>query len=169
MIMELFIKIYKSAAAEKLLILCAIAIVVDTIFGLLRAIKERKFNSNFGINGAIRKGGMLISIMSFVIVDYILKINFIGFLPETMRQGMQQYLGFSFIGVTDFFCILYLTYEVSSILKNMSLCGLPVKNLWLNIQKFLAKYTDELPVVDEVMQELIGEEQEEMEQEQEEV
>lgn len=144
--MDLIVEIYKSVAAEKLIILCAIAIVVDTVFGLLRAVKEKKFNSNFGINGAIRKGGMLISIMSFVIVDYILKFNFIGFLPQSLREGMQQYLGFSYIGLTDFFCILYLAYEISSILKNMTLCGLPVKCVWQRVHDVLIKYTDELPV-----------------------
>ena len=146
--MDLIVEIYKSVAAEKLIILCAIAIVVDTVFGLLRAVKEKKFNSNFGINGAIRKGGMLISIMSFVIVDYILKFNFIGFLPQSLREGMQQYLGFSYIGLTDFFCILYLAYEISSILKNMTLCGLPVKCVWQRVHGVLIKYTDELPVED---------------------
>ena len=146
--MDLIVEIYKSVAAEKLIILCAIAIVVDTVFGLLRAVKEKKFNSNFGINGAIRKGGMLISIMSFVIVDYILKFNFIGFLPQSLREGMQQYLGFSYIGLTDFFCILYLAYEISSILKNMTLCGLPVKCVWHRVHSVLTKYTDELPVED---------------------
>lgn len=32
-----------------------IAVMLDTVLGLLRAIKEKKFNSCFGIDGAIRK------------------------------------------------------------------------------------------------------------------
>lgn len=46
----------------KALVIC---IVLDTIFGILRAIKERKLNSNIGIDGTIRKAGMMISILFF--------------------------------------------------------------------------------------------------------
>ena len=58
--MERLIVIYAEAEGNTFLQLVLIAVVLDTIFGVLRAIKERKFNSNFGINGAIRKVGMLV-------------------------------------------------------------------------------------------------------------
>lgn len=35
--------------------------------------------------------------------------------------------------------------EIVSILKNMSLCGLPVKKVWRTVKKALSKYTNELP------------------------
>lgn len=113
---------YAEAAHDKLLQLVIIAIITDTIFGILRAIKDRNFNSCFGINGAIRKCAMILSIILLVIVDYITQFNLIGFLPEEVRQ----FFGES-IGIAGFFEILFLTYEVVSILKNMVLCGLPVK------------------------------------------
>lgn len=53
--MEKLISIYAEAAGNTFLQLVLIAVVIDTVFGVLRAIKERRFNSNFGINGAIRK------------------------------------------------------------------------------------------------------------------
>lgn len=139
-----FKTIYIAAAHNKLIQLVIIAVVVDTIFGVLRAVKEHKFNSCFGINGAIRKCGMIISIMLLVIVDYITGFNMIGFLPDEVRR----YVGES-IGISGFFAILYIAYEVVSILKNMALCGLPVKKLWLYVKTFLSKYTDELPDDDE--------------------
>ena len=37
----------------------AIVIFLDTFLGVLRAIKQRKFNSCFGIDGGIRKVAML--------------------------------------------------------------------------------------------------------------
>ena len=136
-----------AATHNKLIQLVIIAVVVDTIFGVLRAVKEHKFNSCFGINGAIRKCGMIISIMLLVIVDYITGFNMIGFLPDEVRR----YVGES-IGISGFFAILYIAYEVVSILKNMALCGLPVKKLWLYVKTFLSKYTDELPDDDEIME-----------------
>ena len=121
----------------KLVILC---VVIDTIFGFLRAVKEKRFNSNFGINGAIRKVGMLISIIALVLVDRIMNLNLIGFIPEQIRN----YISLNHIGTAEFFGILYICYEIVSILKNMTLCGLPVKKIWLAVRKFMNKYTDEL-------------------------
>lgn len=138
-------EIYIAAAHNKLIQLVIIAVIIDTIFGVLRAIKEHNFNSCFGINGAIRKCGMIISIMLLVVVDYITNFNMIGFLPDEVRQ----YIGNS-IGISGFFAILDIAYEVVSILKNMALCGLPVKKLWLYVKTFLSKYTDELPDDDEL-------------------
>ena len=139
--------IYVAAAHNKLIQLVIISVIIDTLFGVLRAIKEHNFNSCFGINGAIRKCGMIISIMLLVIVDYITNFNMIGFLPDDVRQ----YIGNS-IGISGFFAILYIAYEVVSILKNMALCGLPVKKLWLYVKTFLSKYTDELPDDDELVE-----------------
>lgn len=136
---------YAEAAHDKLLQLVIIAIITDTIFGILRAIKDRNFNSCSGINGAIRKCAMILSIILLVIVDYITQFNLIGFLPEEVRQ----FFGES-IGIAGFFEILFLTYEVVSILKNMVLCGLPVKKIWSYVRTFLSKYTDELPDDDEL-------------------
>ena len=135
---------YAEAAHDKLIQLVIIAIITDTVFGMLRAIKDNDFNSCFGINGAIRKCAMILSIILLVIVDYITQFNLIGFLPEEVRQ----FFGES-IGIAGFFEILFLTYEVVSILKNMVLCGLPVKKIWSYVRTFLSKYTDELPDDDE--------------------
>lgn len=137
--------IYMAAAHSKLIQLVIIAVIIDTIFGVLRAIKEHKFNSCFGINGAIRKCGMIISIILLIIVDYITGFNMIGFLPEQVRQHLGNQ-----IGISEFFALLFTAYETVSILKNMVLCGLPVKKLWLYVKTFLSKYTDELPDDDEL-------------------
>jgi toxin secretion/phage lysis holin len=138
-------EICTTALHNKLIQLVIIAVIIDTFFGVLRAIKYHKFNSGFGIDGAIRKCAMIISIMMLALVDYITGFNMIGFLPEEIRQ----YIGES-IGISGFFALLYIAYEIVSILKNMALCGLPVKKLWLYVKTFLNKYTDELPDDDEL-------------------
>lgn len=123
-----------------------IAVVFDTIFGVIRAVREHKFNSCFGIDGAIRKISMIVSITMLAIVDRLVKINLIGFVPEEVRQ----YIGLEIIGTAEFFGLLYICYEVVSILKNMYLCGLPVHWVWKNVRVFLSKYTEELPDTDEI-------------------
>lgn len=143
--MAILIEICTTTLHNKLIQLVIIAVIIDTFFGLLRAVKYHKLNSGFGIDGAIRKCAMIISIMMLAVVDYITGFNMICFLPEEVRR----YIGES-IGISGFFALLDLTYEVVSILKNMALCGLPVKKVWLYVKMFLSKYTDELPDDDEL-------------------
>ncbi|MBE5978103.1 MAG: phage holin family protein [Paenibacillaceae bacterium] len=121
--------------------LVILAVVMDTCFGCIRAIKEHKFNSCFGIDGAIRKISMVASLAFLLVLDQIVHLNLIGFIPEAIRS----YLPVKAIGVAEFFGLLYIAYELVSILKNMTLCGLPVKHIWEAIKKFLSQYTDELP------------------------
>ncbi|MBE5991883.1 MAG: phage holin family protein [Paenibacillaceae bacterium] len=121
--------------------LVILAVVMDTCFGCIRAIKEHEFNSCFGIDGAIRKISMVASLAFLLILDRIVHLNLIGFIPEAIRS----YLPVNAIGVAEFFGLLYIAYELVSILKNMTLCGLPVKRLWEAVKKLLTQYTDELP------------------------
>lgn len=135
-----------AAAHNRIMQLVILAIVFDTIFGVLRAIKEKRFNSCAGIDGAIRKVGMLISLVFMLAIDVLIKVNLIAFIPETVRS----YMGLKNVGVAEFFALLYIAYEVVSIFKNMALCGLPVKKIWESVRAFLYKYTDELPDTDEL-------------------
>ena len=126
-----------------------IAVALDTILGALRAIKEHKFNSCVGIDGAIRKAGMLLSVGFLMATDVIMHINVLSMIPEQYVQ----ILGIDKMGICEFFSLLFILYEIVSILKNMTLCGLPVPTKikrW--IQKFLDDMTEELPK--EAVQEL---------------
>jgi toxin secretion/phage lysis holin len=103
----------EAAAHNKIIQLVVLAIVCDTVFGVLRAIKEKKFNSCAGIDGAIRKVGMLISLVFMLAIDVLIKINLIGFIPEQART----YLGLDTVGVAEFFALLYIAYEAVSIFQ----------------------------------------------------
>ena len=133
-------------ATSKLIETVVLLIVLDTLFGVIRAIKEHSFNSSVGIDGAIRKISMLISLVGLQIADIILNINLIGFVPQEVRE----FIKFDSIGLAGFFSLLYIAYEGVSVLKNMTLCGLPVKKLWEAVQKFLSKYTKVLPCMDDM-------------------
>lgn len=139
--MDIMVNIMMSATHNKLMQLVVIAVVCDTVFGVLRAIKEKKFNSNIGIDGAIRKIAMVLSLVFMIVADVVIEVNLIGFIPETARAA----LGLQTVGLAEFFALLYIAYEVVSIIKNMALCGLPVKNIWVKVRQMLGKYTDELP------------------------
>lgn len=119
-----------------------IAVLLDTILGVLRAFKYRKFNSCVGIDGAIRKVAMLVSVGLLMLVDTIMQFNLLFMIPEQYIQ----YIGITKLGLCEFFCLLFILYETVSILKNMTLCGLPVPGkIKTFIQHFLDEMTDELP------------------------
>ena len=66
---------------------------------------------------------------------------------------MGCYIGMEKMGSCEFFCLLFISYEIVSILKNMTLCGLPVPaKLKKLVEKFLDEMTEELPAEDSDIQ-----------------
>lgn len=121
--------------------LLIIFITLDVIFGILRAIKEGKLNSTIGIDGIIRKVGMIITICVCILVDIIISIDLIGFIPDKVKEV----LGLSKIGISMLFNILYIVFEILSIFKNMYKCKLPLpKKLKVFLEKMLKEFTSEL-------------------------
>ncbi len=121
--------------------LLIIFIVLDVIFGVLRSIRERKLNSTIGIDGIIRKVGMIITISVSILVDMIVRVDLIAFIPENVKDA----LGLSKIGVSMIFNILYIIFEILSIFKNMYRCKLPLpKKLKVFLEKMLKEFTSEI-------------------------
>lgn len=121
--------------------LLIIVIVLDTIFGILRAIKEKSLNSCIGIDGIIRKTGMLISIIFLALIDSIVNIDLIGFIPENVKNVLQ----FGKVGISDIFNLLFIIFEILSIFKNMILCKLPIpKKLQVYLENIMKEFTGEI-------------------------
>ena len=136
--MENFIYSLFNNSAIKVL---AIFIILDTVMGILRAIKYKKINSAVGIDGMIRKAGMVLSIFFFYLVDFVIKIDLIGFIPEETKI----LLNINKIGMGDLFSLIFITFEFLSVLKNMTLCKLPIpKKLQNFLNKLLKEFTQEI-------------------------
>lgn len=118
-----------------------IVITLDTIFGILRAIKEKSLNSCIGIDGIIRKVGMLISIIFLMAIDEIIHLDLIGFIPDTVKEIMN----FGQVGIADLFMVLFIVFEILSIFKNMILCKLPIpKKLQQFLENAMKEFTGEI-------------------------
>ena len=118
-----------------------LAICADTLLGVLRAIKFRQFNSSVGIDGAIRKVAMVVSVGVLMLADLLIHVNLLAFVPEEYVH----YFGVQKLGMCEFFCLLFTACECLSVLKNMVLCGLPVPKKVENwLRDFLANMTAEL-------------------------
>lgn len=136
--MENFIYSLFNNSAIKVL---AIFIILDTIMGTLRAIKYKKINSAIGIDGMIRKAGMVLSIFFFYLIDFVIQIDLIGFIP----QEAKNFLNINKIGMGDLFSLIFITFEFLSVLKNMTLCKLPIpKKLQNFLNKLLKEFTQEI-------------------------
>lgn len=120
--------------------LLLVLVIADLIFGGFRAIREKKFNSTTGIDGVIRKSAMLVAMVFFGLVDLTLKWNFIGMIPEKILAVLpiQTVGSMALIGI--YLCM----YEALSVLKNMSLSGLPLQPVWKRLSSWLAENTDEI-------------------------
>ena len=130
------------------IIIVAVAIIFDTLLGFFLSIKDKKTYSSIGIDGMIRKASMLACIVFLVCLDFILHINIIGWLPEQILQ-IFKIVHMDNIGISDVFSVLFVVFELLSILKNWALMGLPMfkgVNVW--IEKFLETFTEELPKKD---------------------
>ena len=137
MIEKYFVHLLENSNIKLLLVF----IVFDIIFGILRAIKERKLNSTIGIDGMIRKSAMILSDCFLFIIDKIINLNFVGFVPEEILS----FLNLKFVGIGDLFNILFLLFESLSVLKNMYRCKLPIpKKLEKAVEKLLIEFTEEV-------------------------
>lgn len=124
---------------NKLIQVLVIFIVLDVIFGILGSIKQKKTNSTIGIDGIIRKIGMLFSIAGCVILDKVVEIDLVFFLPEQLKSY------FGSIGIASLFAIIYCLFETLSIFKNMMRCKIPLpKKLKKYIEKLLEEFTNEV-------------------------
>lgn len=136
--MQKYISLISMNKGIKILI---IFITLDVIFGVLRALKEKKLNSSIGIDGIIRKVGMIISIIFSIIIDELLNIDLIKFIPEELKN----YLSVGKIGIATLFCSLYVIFEILSILKNMIKCKMPIpKKIQNFLEKLLKEFTSEI-------------------------
>ena len=120
--------------------LLVISILLDVFLGSIRAIKDRSWNSTIGINGILRKTAMIGSSVFLIVVDSILNIDLLFFIPDEVLN----FLHINSVGIFELFGIMFILYESSSILKNMVLCGLPIPlKIKKVIEKFLSDMTSE--------------------------
>lgn len=140
-VFETFSAFVATLSSNRFVDLILIDVMLDTVLGLLRAIKEHQFNSCFGIDGAIRKIAMVISVVILAVVDRLLGFNMLPFVSEDILK----HIGITKLGICEFFSLLYIIYESISILKNLCLCGVPIPKKIRNVlEQWLNTMTAEL-------------------------
>ena len=138
MVNAFLIRFFSALMGNVFIQLLLIAVCADMVFGSLRAAKYHCWNSAVGIDGAIRKAGMLACVLLFTAIDMMMHVDVLGWLPADTRNVLDA-CGVVKMGITELFALLFILYEATSVLKNMLLCGLPVPaglreklGAWLN-------------------------------------
>lgn len=140
--MMFFKKLLNSNGFKILLVM----ICLDCIFGILRAIKQRKLNSSIGIDGIIRKCGMIVSTIFIKMIDFMIELDFLAFVPMTIKEVLH----FNQFGIGSLFATLFIIFEALSVLKNMVICKLPIpKKLQAWLEKALQEFTTEIKIESE--------------------
>lgn len=136
--MENFINDIGSNPIVKLFV---IALLLDIFLGSLRAIKEKSWNSTVGINGMLRKAGMIGTILFLELADSVMSFNMLSF----VSQDILNIISLNKVGLCEFFGIMFILYEATSCMKNMAIIDVPFsKPLNKKIQEWLKKMTSEL-------------------------
>ena len=139
--MSLLSECYNTLMKNNMFKVLCIVVVMDVVFGVLRALRERKLNSTIGIDGMIRKTGMLLSVIFTAMIDVVINLNLIGFIPEDIKGALKL----DYVGFNEMFTLLYIIFEFLSISKNMVLCKLPIPSKWQKtLENFFKKFTGEL-------------------------
>lgn len=130
---------------HKMLVLVAMVILFDTVLGSILSFKEKKTNSSIGIDGMTRKVSMIACLLFLVIFDFLIHLDLIGWLPSQILDIFNA-IGISSIGISDVFALLFIVFELLSVLKNWMLLGLPMfKGVNEKVTGFLETFTDEMP------------------------
>ena len=146
MVNAFLIRFFSALMGNVFIQLLLIAVCADMVFGSLRAAKYHRWNSAVGIDGAVRKAGMLACVLLFTAIDMMMHVDVLGWLPADTRNVLDA-CGVVKMGITELFALLFILYEATSVLKNMLLCGLPVPaGLREKLGTWLSTMTDETKV-----------------------
>ena len=146
MVNAFIIRFFSALMGNVFVQLLLIAVCADMVFGSLRAAKYHRWNSAVGIDGAIRKAGMVACVLLFTAIDMMMHVDVLGWLPVDARNALDA-CGVVKMGVTELFALLFILYEATSVLKNMLLCGLPVPvGLREKLGAWLSNMTEETNV-----------------------
>lgn len=84
--------------------------------------------------------------MLLVLVDDMVGVDVLAWANADTRAVLTS-MGIKSLGLAEFFCVVYVLYEATSIMKNMLLCGLPLPaGLREKVAKFLDTMTDETAI-----------------------
>ena len=112
--------------------------ISDILSGIFKAIAtNRGINSTVGTNGLIRKAGVLLALLVFIVVDSLVELNLVSIIPKEMLEVFQ--LDQVRIGLSSIMLCFFGLFELSSLFENLGEVGVP-------LPQFITKFIERLKV-----------------------
>ena len=105
--------------------LVAFLMVCDILSGVFKAIaKKRGINSTIGTNGLIRKAGVLLALLVFIVMDSLIEFNFVTIIPSEILSVFK--LEEAHIGLSHVMLGFFGLFELVSLFENLGEVGVPL-------------------------------------------
>ena len=107
--------------------LVAFLMICDILSGIFKAIAQKRgINSTVGTNGLIRKAGVLLALLVFIVIDSLIEFNFVTIIPSEILSVFkleEAHMGLSHV-MLGFFGL----FELVSLFENLGEVGVPLPN-----------------------------------------
>lgn len=107
--------------------LVAFLMICDILSGIFKAVAQKRgINSTVGTNGLIRKAGVLLALLVFIVMDSLIELNFVSLIPNEVLEvlNLQQ----SNIGLSHVMLGFFGLFELVSLFENLGEVGVPLPN-----------------------------------------
>ena len=105
--------------------LVAFLMVCDILSGIFKAIAQnRGINSTVGTNGLIRKAGVLLALLVFIVMDSLIEFNFVTIIPSEILSVFK--LEEAHIGLSHVMLGFFGLFELVSLFENLGEVGVPL-------------------------------------------
>lgn len=105
--------------------LVAFLMICDILSGIFKAIAQKRgINSTVGTNGLIRKAGVLLALLIFIVMDSLIELNFVTLIPSEILSVFK--LSQSSIGLSHVMLGFFGLFELVSLFENLGEVGVPL-------------------------------------------
>ena len=112
--------------------------ICDILGGIFKAIaKKRGINSTVGTNGLIRKAGVLLALLVFIVVDSLVELNLVTMIPSEILEVFK--LKEAHIGLSQIMLCFFGLFELVSLFENLGEVGVPLPH-------FITKFIERLKI-----------------------
>lgn len=112
--------------------------VCDVLSGVFKAIAQKRgINSTVGTNGLIRKAGVLLALLVFIVMDSLIEFNFVTFIPSDILT----FFNVEHVGLGHVMLCFFGLFELVSLFENLGEIGVPLPSF---IRKSLERLKETL-------------------------
>lgn len=112
--------------------------VCDILGGIFKAIVlKRGINSTIGTNGLIRKAGVLLALLVFIVVDSLVEVDFVSLIPDELLAVFK--LEEAHIRLSHVMLCFFGLFELVSLFENLGEVGVP-------LPRFITRFIERLRI-----------------------